>query len=204
MAERWGALPDTTLSDEGLRALYDASDPTTWAQTVRDYRALPVADAAARRGRETIRQALGVESMTSVDRLIRAARDTRADPVRYALALALRPAIMKAALLDTAPGWQIDPATAMVYRLYDADGRDISDRPDAAQTARYRRAVRVDLGVYMWGVADLRFTEEQGFVYLGDSDDPAEAVRLALAEPFTSAPTDDTREKQASMRPPNE
>lgn len=199
MPERWGALPSTTLSDEGLRALYSASDPTTWAQTVRDYRALPVADAAARRGREAVRQALGAESMTSVDRLIRAARDTRADQVRHALALAVRPAIMKAALIDAAPGWQVDPATAMVYRLYDSDGRDITDHPDTS-AARYRRAVRVDLGVYMWGVADLRYTEQHGFVRHGESDDPADAVRLALAEPFTSAPGDlsGSSEKPAS------
>ncbi|WP_256789861.1 hypothetical protein [Frankia sp. AvcI1] len=185
MAERWGALPGTTLSDDGLRALYSASDPATWAQTIRDYRALPVADAAARRGRDAVRQALGAASMTTVDRLIAAARDTRSDPARHALALAMRPAIMKAALIDAAPGWQIDPATAMVYRLYTADGQDITD----ATTARYRRAARVDLGVYMWGVADLRYTEQQGFVCHGESDDPAEAIRLALAEPFTSAPT---------------
>ena len=189
MAERWGAHPNTTLSDDGLRALYDASDPTTWAQTIRDYRALPIADAAARRGRDAVRQALGAASMTSVDRLIAAAKDTRNDPARYALALAMRPAIMKAALIDAAAGWQIDPPTAMVYRLYDTDGQDITDQPDSGK-ARYRRAARVDLGVYMWGVADLRYAEHQGFVKHGETDDPAEAVRLALAEPFDSAPGD--------------
>lgn len=189
MAERWGALPNPDLSDDGLRALYDASDPTTWAQTIRDYRALPVADAAARRGREAVRQALGAASMNSVDRLIAAAKDTRVDPARYALALAMRPVIMKAALIDAAPGWQIDPGTAMVYRLYDADGQDITGQADTT-AARYRRAARVDLGVYMWGVADLRFAEQHGFVKHGETDDPADAVRLALAEPFTSAPGD--------------
>ncbi|WP_157491013.1 MULTISPECIES: hypothetical protein [Protofrankia] len=181
---RWAAF-DAPLGNAGLRALYDAADPHTWLGIARDYRAIPVAEAAARNGRDAARQMIGMESMTSVDRLIRAAREVKDDPRRHALALAMRPAIQRAALLDAAPGWRVEPETGMVYRLYDADGQDVTGNPRA--TGRYRRHVRVDLGVYMYGVADLELQAEQGFVVHGETDSPAEAVHLVLAEPLPLA-----------------
>ncbi len=211
MTERPGSVPSAGLSDEGLIALYRLSDPITWAQVVRDYRALSVADTAARKGREAVRQLLGAESMTSVDRLVRAARDTRADDVRHALALALQPAIMKATLIDAAGGgWAVDPPTGMVYRLYTDDGTELTNTPGARETARYRRSVWAEAEAYKWGVTDLRvdYDSGDGDVFIthredgsftiaargwmrralhGKADNPAEALRQALDEPLASA-----------------
>ncbi|SBW22526.1 hypothetical protein FDG2_2770 [Candidatus Protofrankia californiensis] len=178
---RWAAL-DVPLGDDGLRALYEAADPHMWLGAARDYRALPVAEAAARHGRDATRQVLGMASMTSVDRLVAAARDVRADSARHALALAMRPVIQRAALIAAAPGWRIEPESGMVYRLYDQDGQDVTGNPCVA--GRYRRAVRVDLGIYMYGAADLRLEAEQGFVVHGETDNPTEALRMVLAEPL--------------------
>ncbi len=178
---RWAAL-DAPLGTDGLRALYEAADPHTWLGVARDYRALPVADAAAHHGRNATRQALNMASMTSVDRLVAVAREIHTDPARHALALAMRPAIQRRALIEAAPGWRIEPESAMVYRIYSDDGRDITADPHA--TGRYRRAVRVDLGVYMWGVADLDLEADEGYVCNGETDNPTEAIRMVLAEPL--------------------
>lgn len=174
-------------ADGGLRAAYDAADPAIWRRAVADARALDVAGAAARRGREAVRADLGMAVVSSVDKAVRAARDCRDDPGRLALALAVRPAIMRAALLNAASGWLVEPEFGTVYRLYDADGRDVTDEPDV--DAVYRRAIRVDLGSYFWGVARLDLSDRQGFVVHGEADDPGEAVRRVLAEPLENAPT---------------
>jgi len=179
--DRWTVLDAQDISDEGIRALYEASDPHAWLGAARDYRALPVADAAARRGREAVRLALNAASMTTVDRLIAAARDTRDDPARHALALALRPAIMRAALLAAAPGWHITPNTGAVSRFYDADGNDITDR--GGEGATFVRLVHVDLDVYMWG-ADIIRPPAEGYFADGGTDNPREAIRLVLAQPL--------------------
>ncbi|WP_261568233.1 hypothetical protein [Frankia gtarii] len=179
MTDPWNI--EGPLSDQGLRALYDAGDPNRYLVAARDYRALTIADAAARRGRDAVRLALGAAAMTTVDRPIRAARETLADDARHALALTMRGPIMLGALLDAAAGWRVEPETGLVYRRYDADGTETPD-------GRYRRAVRVDMGRYYWGVADMTLSDEQGYVAHGATDDPAEALRLALAEPLENAP----------------
>ncbi len=183
-----GSMLVDESAEGGLRAAYDAADPAIWRRAVADARALEVADAAARRGREAVRAELGMAVVGSVDKAVRAARDCRDDLARLALALAVRPAIMRAALLNAAAGWLVEPESGTVYRLYDADGQDVTDEVEPA--AVYRRAVRVDLGSYFWGVARLDLAKLQGFVVHGEADDPADAVRRALAEPLDSAPTE--------------
>lgn len=170
-----------------LRAAYDAADPALWRRAVADARALDVADACARRGRETVRAELGMASISGIDKAIRAARDCRDDPERLTLALAVRPAIMRAALIAAAPSWRVEPDTGTVARYYDADGRDVTDEPGAAPV--YRRAVRVDVGAYIWGVARVDLIPKQGMVIDGEADNPVAAIRRVLAEPLDSAPT---------------
>ncbi|EIV94540.1 hypothetical protein [Frankia sp. QA3] len=98
------------------------------------------------------------------------------------------------ALVAAAAGWKTEP-DGTVYRLYDADGQDVTGEAEPA--ALYRRAVRVDLGTYCWGVARIDLAEFQGFVVHGDTSDPAEALRLVLAEPLSSAPTETLRRVRA-------
>jgi len=174
------------MNADAVRASYDAADPITWRRAVADARALDIADAAARHGREAVRIALGHADVSGVDKLIRAAKDTRTDPARLALALAIRPALLRAALINAAPGWHVDPPSGLVYRLYDADGQELADETAAV----YRRAAFVDLGRFCWGVARVDLAGRQGRVVHGMCDDPAEAIRAVLAEPFTSAPTE--------------
>ncbi len=167
---------------EEVAAVYRAADPHKWMGVAKDFRSLPVAEAAARYNRATVQDALGLEAVGGVDRCIATARDVCADQTRYALVVAIRPAILLAALLNATPGWRVEPETGTVYRLYAEDGQDVTVHPHAP--GRYRRAVRVDLGVYMYGVADLHLDAEQGFVCHGETDSPAEAVRLVMAEPL--------------------
>ncbi|WP_152991609.1 hypothetical protein [Frankia sp. R43] len=128
-------------------------------------------------------------SISGVDKAIRAARDTRDDPERLALALAMRPAIMLAALIAAAPGWRVEPETGTVARYYDAGGSDVTGRPDV--TALFRRAVRVDLGAYVWGVAPVDLIPKQGVVIAGEADNPADAIRRVLATPLEGAPAEE-------------
>jgi hypothetical protein len=175
-----------TESPGRLRAAYDAADPKIWRRAVADARALDITEAVNRRGREAVSAELAVH-VSGVDKLLAAARDTRADPQRLSLALAVKPAIMRQALFAAAPAWRIEPTWGMVSRHYDAAGNEITD---TGETGEYFRAVRVDLGAYCYGLSTPRLRtigKPYTFVMDGQADDPAEAVRLALAEPLPVA-----------------
>lgn len=180
MVEASKLVPTTAA---GQRAAYDAADPVRWRRAVADARALEVAEAVMHRGRETVRDELGLAHVSGVDRLLPVARECRADPARLALALAVKPALMRAALIDAASGWRIEPARGIVSRHYGAGGQDVTDTGDEGV---YVRAVRVDLGAYCYGLStpELREQHPRAFVMDGETDDPAEAVRLVLDRPL--------------------
>jgi hypothetical protein len=168
---------------DGLRAAYDAADPKRWRRAVADARALAIADSAMRLGREGVSAKLTLH-VSGVDKAIAAARDTQADPERLSLALAMKPAIMRAALFAAAPGWRIEPRWGMISLHYDAAGLDITG---SGEDGAYFRAIRVDLGAYCYGLStpELRaIGRPYTFVMDGEVGDPAEAVRAVLARPL--------------------
>lgn len=174
----------TTADLTGLRAAYLATAPETWRRAVADARALDLLDTINRHPRATVQEALELAHISSVDKLRERAQEAQADPERLSLALAVKPAIMRAALFAAAPGWRIEPRWGRVSRHYDAAGVDITD---SGEDGVFFRAVRVDLGAYCYGLStpELRaLGKPWTFVMDGQADDPAEAVRAVLASPL--------------------
>lgn len=174
----------TTTDLTGLRAAYLAAAPETWRRAVADARALDLLDVIHHRPREVVRDALKLGHVSSVDKIRERAEDAQADAQRLSLALAVKPAIMRAALFAAAPGWRIEPTWGRVSRHYDAAGVDITD---SGEEGVYFRAVRVDLGAYCYGLSTPELREvgkPWTFAMDGDAADPGEAVRAVLALPL--------------------
>lgn len=148
-----------------------------------DRRALAIARLVDVAGRDGAARLLGV-SVKAIDKATTRARGMQMGPTIQKIGpetIAMRKALIEAAA-ETGL-WRVEQEWGTISRHYDADGNDITDHYDA--DGAYIRAARVDMGAYCYGVSspELRAHAPRAFVEDGQADDPAEAVRLLLAEP---------------------